>query len=385
MKILLLTRKDISYPHKWWAEVVAYNYAKELVSMWHDVYWVWSWYKWAAKEEIIDWINIIRIFSLKTIYFLARHRYISKWKKYNFDIIIDMAQWIPLLSPFYVKNTPIIFFIHHIWEKERKFEFPFWIWTIFRIMFEMILKLYKNYPTITISQSTKSELAEKYNYNKDNIHVIEDTIDFDPIEDIEFDAKEKQITYVWRISPIKQVEHIIKIFSEFSKNNPEYKLKIIWKAKSLKYEKTLRDLSETLNSSNKIQFLGWVSMEERNETLRKSRFCLFTSMKEWYWLVWIEANALWTPVIWYKVPWLVDSIKHWVNWYLVESWDIDAALAVLEENVDNLIYEKIARSSLKHAHWLPSWWDNARKFTTILSLYTKNKQNENINNINNKK
>lgn len=385
MKILFLTRKDITYPHKWWAEVVAHNYAKELVSMWHEVYRVGSWYKWASKYDTVDWINIIRIYSLKTIYFLARKWYLLEWRNHNFDIIIDMAQWIPLLSPLYVTSTPIIFFIHHIWEKERKFEFPFWIWTMFRIMFEMILKLYKKRPTITISQSTRLELAEKYNYNIDNIHVIEDTIDFTPISDIKFENKEKYITFVWRISPIKQVEHVIEIFSKFSRNNPEYNLKIIWKAKSEDYAKKLHKLANKLDVGEKVEFLWWVSMDTRNEILKKTRFCLFTSMKEWYWLVWIEANALGTPVIWYKVPWLVDSIKHWINWYLVSPDDIDAALVILEENVNNMIYEKIAISSLKHAHSLPSRSDNAIKFSNIISLYTNKNNNEILNNTNNQK
>lgn len=373
MKILLLTRKDISYPHKGGAEVVAHNYAKELVAMWHEVHWVWSWYDWASKYDVIDWINIIRIYSLKTIYFMAWRWYLTEWKNMDFDIVIDMAQWIPLMSPFYIKKTPIIFFIHHIWDKERKFEFPLWIWMAFKFMFTMILKLYNKYPTITISDSTKQELINDHGYHPDHTHVIEDTIDFEPIDRIKFDEKQKYITFVGRLSPIKQVEHVIKIFSEFHHTNTDYRLKIIWKAKSPEYERTLRDLAETLNMTNHIDFMWWVSMETRNTILMQTRFCLFTSMKEWYWLVWIEANALWTPVIWYRVPWLVDSIKPGINWHLIESGSIDAALMILEQHVDNLIYEKLAQSSLQHARSLPHWSDNAVMFSSILSTYVTTK------------
>ena len=75
-----------------------------MVKFWHNIVWFASWFDWAKSEEIIDWIKIIRKYTINNIYFKA-----WKWYKYfiknnEVDIVIDEAWWIPLFSPFYVKN-----------------------------------------------------------------------------------------------------------------------------------------------------------------------------------------------------------------------------------------------------------------------------------------
>jgi len=102
--ILFLTWKDIKHPNAWWAEKVIYEYCKNLVKFWHNIVWFASWFDWAKSEEIIDWIKIIRKYTINNIYFKA-----WKWYKYfiknnEVDIVIDEAWWIPFFSPFYVKN-----------------------------------------------------------------------------------------------------------------------------------------------------------------------------------------------------------------------------------------------------------------------------------------
>ena len=75
-----------------------------MVKFWHNIVWFASWFDWAKSEEIIDWIKIIRKYTINNIYFKA-----WKWYKYfiknnEVDIVIDEAWWIPFFSPFYVKN-----------------------------------------------------------------------------------------------------------------------------------------------------------------------------------------------------------------------------------------------------------------------------------------
>jgi glycosyltransferase involved in cell wall biosynthesis len=63
------------------------------------------------------------------------------------------------------------------------------------------------------------------------------------------------------------------------------------------------------------------SMSARAENLAKAKVLLVPSVKEWYGLVVLEANAFNTPVIGYDVPWLRDSIEDWKNWWLVKDGD----------------------------------------------------------------
>jgi hypothetical protein len=44
--------------------------------------------------------------------------------------------------------------------------------------------LYKNYPTITVSNSTKQELIQKFAFK--NVEIVENAVNIEPIEKIDF-------------------------------------------------------------------------------------------------------------------------------------------------------------------------------------------------------
>ena len=66
-------------------------------------------------------------------------------------------------------------------------------------------------------------------------------------------------------------------------------------------------------------------------------------------------------MIWYDVAWLRDSIKEWINWFKVWSWDYVNMWKKLSEilsDVEN--YKKIAEPSLEYVKWLDSWEDKVK-------------------------
>lgn len=356
--ILFLTWKDIKHPNKWGAEAVIHEYAKWLVNKWHNVVWFASWFDWCIEEELIDGIQIIRKFNINTIYFKAHNWYKEYKKNHKIDIIIDEAWGIPLLSPLYEKNIPIIFMIHHIWEKEWDFKFKFPINIIFKFIFWMILKLYKNKNTITVSKSTKDELITKYWFKEDNIKIIENRLNLQPLEFINFDKKENSILFLWRLTQIKRVEDAIYWFNEFQKINKNYELNILWIEQEKEYVESLKDIVNSLNLNNKV-FFKWFSKDLFFEYLQKSKILLVPSYKEWFWLVVIEWNAYWLPAIWYNVPGLIDSIQDWINGFKTTSWDFENIWTLLENVLNNdENYIKLANSSLETAKSY-YWWDSS--------------------------
>jgi len=101
--ILFLTWKDIKHPRAGWAERVIFEYAVRLVQDGHRVTWFGSSFDGAVESEIIEWIRIIRKYSINTIYFLAWKWY-KEFKKNNpVDIIMMKLEVFPS-SPLYMKN-----------------------------------------------------------------------------------------------------------------------------------------------------------------------------------------------------------------------------------------------------------------------------------------
>lgn len=358
MKILFLTWKDIKHPFAGWAEKVMHEYAKWLVKKWHQVTWFWYNFKNALEKETIDWIEIIRKFSLYSSYFLFPSYY-KKYLAWKYDIIIDEAWGLPLLSPKFEKNIPIIFFAHHIWDKEWDYNYPFPLNKIWKQIYFWLFKQYKNNKTITVSNSTKEELIQKFWFKEKNICVIENACDVTPITEIDFDKKQDKILFLGRLMPIKRVEHAILAFNHFilsDKKFRNYTLEIVWNNQDKKYVKYLKEIIKKLWIEKQVNFLWHIDRANYSNFMWQQKLILVTSIKEWFWLIVLESNSYWIPAIWYNVAWLRDSIKNWQNWYIIDDWDFENMWEKITEVLSNIdLYKKISISSLDYTKTLDNW------------------------------
>ncbi len=362
-KILFLTWKDIRHPHKWWAEKVMHQYMKRLVQKWYDITRFAYEFSWCKKNETIDGIKIIRKFTLKSSFFLFPNYY-RKHFAGKFDLIIDEAWGLPFLSPNYIKDTPIILFVHHIWEKERDFSFPWPINNIWRRIYKSMFKMYKNQQIITVSESSKQDLIKLWLPNK-SINIIENTIDI--IDEKVNLKKEDKILFLWRLMPIKRVEDAIKAFDIFHKNNKSYSLTIIWNDQDKKYVAKLKKLVSKLWINSQVNFLWYLADEEFDTVLWSHKVMLVPSYKEWYWLIVVEWNSYWIPVIGYDVWGLKDSIKDGVNGILIKDGNRKAMWKKLDELInDKTWYDKMSKQSYKYVKSIPSWDNQTDKFEEII-------------------
>lgn len=369
MKILFLTWKDIKHPFAWWAEKVMYEYAKWLVNKWHNVTWFWYEFKDCLENENIDWINIIRKFNLYNSYFLFP-KYYKENLAWKYDLIIDEAWWLPFLSPKFVKNIPIIFFTHHIWDKEWDYNYIFPLNKILKQIYFLIYRQYKNTKTITVSNSTKNELIEKFWFKEENIEVIENACDVVPIEKIDFLQKENRILFLGRLMPIKRVEHSILAFNKFIKSSEDfsdYILDIVWNYQDKKYFDSLKRLVFALWLEKNINFLWHIDRKDYKDFMFKQKLILVPSIKEWFWLIVLESNSYWIPAIWYDVSWLKDSISDLKNGYLIKDWDYNSMWLKISELIWNIdLYEKISINSLEYVKNLENWDKKVDKFEKII-------------------
>ena len=389
-KILFLSWKDIKHPEVWWAEVVLWNYIKRLQKKWYEITWVWSNFEWWEKEEIIEWVKILRVWTINNIYFKFP-KYYKKNLVNKFDLIIDEAWWMPLFSTLFEKKIPIIFIIHHIWDKEWDFKYNFPLNKIWKYIFRKIIKIYKNNYTITVSNSTKEELINKFWFDKDKVFDIENALDLEIDKNIDIYDKKNEILFFGRLMPMKRAEHAILAFNYFLKKSPiipfykeneyklhkhsilntkeskeNYKLNIIWPYQDWEYFESLKKLVKKLKLENYVNFTWWISLEERYK-IASNKVMLFPSHKEWYWLVVLEWNIYWIPTIWYDVPWVRDSIKEWVNWFKVEAHNYEAIWEKLYEILsDKTKYNNLVKSSFEHVKNHTTWDKNTEEFEKII-------------------
>ena len=182
MKILMLAWRDMKHPKKGGAEVVSDIYLKGL-SKKHNVTLLSSKFKGCKEKEKYNGYNIVRIGNVVTVHLLGL--LYAKLKKY--DIVIEQINTIPFLTPLIIPKSKRLLFIHQLARNVLYYEMFFPIALVANIAEWLYLKLYKNVKSITVSNSTKSDL-QKYALCKE-VYVIENQIDFKPA--LKISKKEK--------------------------------------------------------------------------------------------------------------------------------------------------------------------------------------------------
>ena len=230
---------------------------------------------------------------------------------------------------------------------------------------------YRSCRTITVSNSTKEELVREFSFNEKNITVIENACDIVPVESIDFDAKKNKILFLWRLMPIKRAEDTIHAFSVFYRSNTrfsDYSLDIIGNNQDKEYFRKLQGLVQDLSLENSVHFLGQKDKESLSKILLEYKVILVPSMKEWFWLIVLEANSYGIPALWYNVSGLRDSIVDGENWFLISDGsytEMGENLSELCSNID--LYKKLSIQSLTRAKNHPNWDINTQARLAIIS------------------
>lgn len=353
MNILWFNWKDILNPEKGGAEIYTYEIAKRLVKKGYSVTLFTSKFKGCKKEEFVDNIKIVREGGKITVYLKAINFCKKNYTK--FDIIIDEINTIPFLTPKFAKNVKVIALIHQLAKEFWFYETSFPINLIgYHILEPKLLKYYVNIPTITVSNSTKTDL-EKLGFKK--IFVVHNGLNVKPLNKIPEKYKQPVIIFVGRMKKAKKPQDVIKAFKIVKK---EVGNVILWMVGDGYLRKKLEKISKET-----IKFFGYVSNKTKNELIKKAWVIAVPGVREGWGQVVTDANALGTPAVGYNIPGLKDSIKHGYNGILVETNPEALAEGIIEILTNNNLRKKLSRNAIKWAKKF-SWDKSAKQFEKII-------------------
>ncbi|MDG2431244.1 glycosyltransferase [Flavobacterium sp.] len=111
--------------------------------------------------------------------------------------------------------------------------------------------------------------------------------------------KDNKAIFLGRIAPVKNIEDLIYIWSEFIKEKSDWILEI-YGADTDEYAKSLKQKVLNLNLTQSIIFMG--ETKETSAKLEEAKVLLLTSHHECFPLVILEALALAVPVFSYNCP-----------------------------------------------------------------------------------
>ncbi len=352
MNILFLNRRDIKNPDGGGAEVYTHEIAKGLVERYNCAVSVFtSLFKQAEKEEVIDGVRYIRKGSEFAVHLLGFLYAVRHRKK--FDLIIDEFNGIGFFT-FCLSNS--ILLIHQLYKE-------FWmrqlgVFGILPYVLEpVILKHYKNKLAVTVSDSTKKDLA---GLGFKHIQIVMNGLKPMPLLQLPEKKSVPVMVFVGRLKPTKKPEDAIEIFKKVKNTVGNAELWIIGRGPE---ENRLRKMAEKIDG---ITFWGHVDDKKKMLLLGEAHVLLAPGVREGFGINVIEAASTGTPAVGYNIPGLRDSIIHGETGFLVNNIT-EASAKVLELLDKNDFYLKMSRNCLNYAKDF-NWDKRIEEFRQKISL-----------------
>ena len=365
MKILILCWRDIKNPSAGGSEVYFHELAKRWVNAGNKVTMICGGWSGCKKKEIIDGINIIRIGNATTLYFLAPLAYFNLKDKPN--VIIDVENGLPFFSPLFTRTKKILH-IHHIhkdiWFKELSLFKGLIGWFIETKIMSLV---YKNTKVITLSDSSKAEIA-KMNFAK-NIEIVKPGITFYKNYKIFKRNIRPAVLFLNRIKKYKGIEIFLEAINKLNMQKIDFET---WVAGSGDELENARLYAKKKNLRN-VKFFGRISEDKKIEFMQKSWLFVNPSYIEGWGIVNIEANYFGLPVIGSRVGGIKDSVIEGKTGLLFEyknSTELADKIKNLIKN--NKLRAEMQRNAKKCAQKF-DWNEKAQEYLKILNKLKENK------------
>lgn len=313
MKILVVNWRCPKNPEMGGAEVHMHEIFKRVAAKGHSVTYVAHSFKGAPAKEILDGVEIRRTGNKYIFNHQFKSYYKRKLAKEKFDLIVDDISKIPLGIPEYI-NKPVVGIIHHFHGTSLYQELPKLLANYIIRSEKMIPKIYRETPIFAVSESTKRELIE-LGQPESKIDILYNAIDHTLFDNINGDKySTPTISYIGRIKKYKNLEAVIDALPKVIEKIPNIKLKI---GGIGDHVPNLQKYVLQKGLNNNVEFLGYLSEEDKAKEMAKSWLFVTMALKEGWGITVIEANAAGTPVIGSNVPGLRDSIKDEITGKLV--------------------------------------------------------------------
>lgn len=332
--LVIFNWRDTKHPFSGGAEEYLLNYGRELVSRGWRVTWLTSTVKGEKKDETIEGVQIKRRGGFITKHLLLPLQYILHENKHCTHII-DSENGIPFFTPLFSRKK-IFLLIHHvhqdIFKKQLKPGLSYFACFLENRVMPLI---YKNKRVFVVSPSTKKEVID-LGFKEENIDIIYNTIDtnkYTPGRKPNYPI----FAYLGRLTKQKNIETFIDAIPYIKKEFLNARFIIAGEGPHLK---EIKKYSNDLD----INFLGFISEEEKIKLLQESYALIQPSEKEGWGITIIEANACGTPCVASDVYGLKDSVKNGINGYLFEfnnPKDLVLKILKIRDNYTSLQYSCI--------------------------------------------
>ncbi|WP_407376993.1 glycosyltransferase [Methanobrevibacter sp.] len=188
---------------------------------------------------------------------------------------------------------------------------------------------------VLLTESLKNDLKSYVDMEK--IAIIPNFLNDEFLEYDHVDKDLDKIAVFSRISPGKQMSHMIEAFNVIAQENDTIHLDIYGGAESVSEMNELENLkkmAKDYNIEDRVRFMGYI--DDVHPEMRKTFFTLLTSKNEGLSVSKIELMGDSTPIISYDIKYgPSDIIENDVDGVLLEEGDIDGLVKAMRSFINN--------------------------------------------------
>jgi glycosyltransferase involved in cell wall biosynthesis len=346
LRLLLVNWQDIKNPQGGGAEVHLHEIFGRLARRGHQVSLLCSGWPGAPAQEEVDGMRVHRVGGRHSFTLAAAPYYRRQLRDVEFDLVIEDINKIPLYTPLWVR-PPVVGLIPHLFGatafQEASLPYASAVWLAER----PVPFFYAEVPFQAISESTADDL-EARGLRRSAIRVIWPGIDHDRFRPDPSTARYDTPTFVYvgRLKRYKGLEIVIDAVRRLADRGLETRLLVAGKGD---HEPELQRYAAAA-APGRVEFLGYVSEQEKVQLLRKGWATVYPSPKEGWGITNVEAAASGTPALASDSPGLRESVAHEVSGLLVPHADVEAWMAAMRRiALDARLRERLQAGALKFA------------------------------------
>lgn len=306
MKILMLSWRCPDNPAAGGAEVLTREILVRLVARGHEVTWFAAAFPGSASEEVKDGIRFVRAGRQWTVHVRA-WRWLRR-RPQEFDRVVDQVNTLPFLTPLYVDGRRRLL-IHQLareyWFRQTSGAFRL-VAPLGYLAEPAFLALYRRTQALTISESTRDDLAQ-CGIPRKRVTVLPMSMDIEPLRELPTKLlTPARLVMVSRLTPAKFFEEGLHAFARVQQRLPGVTLDVIGSGDHAYLMYLTGIVAE--HRLRGVVFHGRVTYERRRQLVRGAHLHVFTSHREGWGLVVSEAGADGTPSVGYDAPGVRESI-----------------------------------------------------------------------------
>ena len=340
MKILVLNWLDRENPQSGGAEVHLHEIFRRLVEWGHSVTLLCSAWSGCERRATLDGIDVHRVGGRYTLSLAAPVYFRRRLRTEGFDVVVEDLNKVPFFAPLWGVGAPVALFVHHLFGATAFQEASFRVAAATWLLERPVPRVFRSVPTVAVSDSTVEDLVRR-GLPRSRIEIIHNGVDLEVLSPLPPEERfpEATLVFLGRLKRYKRVDLLLEAVAALVRRRISCRLLVAGRGDD---QPRLEALRKSLNISEHVDFLGFISDAEKRDLLQKGWIHLFTSANEGWGISNLEAAACGTPTIASDVPGLRDSVVDGQTGFLVPHGDVET----LSRRIEDLLGDDEKRKHL---------------------------------------